>query len=271
MHVTIGMIVLNEEQFLAANLRQHYPFADEIIIVEGADRRYPKERVTADGLSTDRTAEIVRSFPDPDHKIQFLQYGWADDKAVLRDQYAQLAYEGILLAVDADEFLTHDSMRGLLGMLIEKLPGPGCVRIPHVHFWKDDRHVISGGYYDVPHNRAYRWPAGARYLREHNHPELDGKYLYQLHLEKHGRKAVYEPERVTFQEPFWIHYGFMKSAENIRDKNQFYINRGEAVTRPQTTRDRAYWFRDDGLPQDCDLMEWRGPWPEEMPCSAPPS
>ena len=67
MQITIGMICCNESQFIERNLRNHYKFADKIIIVEGAVKGYAD--VIGSHTSTDKTVEIVESFPDIQHKI----------------------------------------------------------------------------------------------------------------------------------------------------------------------------------------------------------
>lgn len=262
LHVTIGSIILNEEEFIEANLRQHYEFADKIVIVEGADQLFPKQFTTQEGLSIDRTAEIIRSFPDPDHKITFIQHGFAKSKAQLRNEYAKRAPEGILIAVDADEFLTKQSMRVALE-IAEKLPVPGVLRIPHIHLWKNPRQFITGGYYDVPHNRIYRWPDGARYDGyEHNHPTYHCRMLHTFNLTKivfDGDFSVTGTKNIPL--PYWIHYGFCRSADSIFLKNAYYVARGEAETRPETTRDRAAWFQ-EGIPKECKVHKWHGPYPE---------
>lgn len=251
MLTTIGMIVLNEADLIAANLSNHYSMADKIIVVEGADRRFPN--ATEDGLSTDDTAEIVQSFPDPDRKITFIQHGWADDKSDLRNRYCGLAEDGILIAVDADEFLSPRSAEGLIKEL-EKLPGPGCVRIHHIHLWKTLDQSITGGYYSVPHNRAYRWIKGCRHPHgEHNHPSTpDGKLLF-----KHRTKVITPG-------PYWLHLGFCKPPDQIEAKNVFYVNRGEATSRPGTTKDRAAWF-DESTPEGCTLHSYSGWIPKGLP------
>ena len=269
MKTTFCSIVINEAEYLGLNLAQHYRYCDEWIVVEGADRRYPSERVTADGLSTDRTADIVRSFPDAAGKIKFIQHGWAADKCELRNRYAELADDGVLIVFDADEFLTGRDLCWLLNRC-SRLPCPGSVRIPHVHFWKSSRRIITGGYYDVPHDRAYQWRRGCRYTDNHNHPTMpDGRLLQSLHYERHDRDLQYEHETGSYHHssPCWLHFGFAKAAESIADKNAYYVNRGEQVTRPETTRDRAAWFQDQ-LPPNCEVSRWGGKLPEVMLCDA---
>ncbi len=260
MHVTLGYIVLNEADLLAVNLKNHYDMADKIVIVEGADKRFPN--ATPEGLSIDATAEVVRSFPDPAAKITFIQHGWADDKSELRNRYCELAENGILIAVDADEFLSPLSAAMLLGRL-RRLSGPGCVRIPHVHLWKNVRQCITGGYYSIPHHRSYRWVSGCRHPpQEHNHPAFpDGKLLCRHKVEVIESSYLSGSGGFTLDSPYWLHLGFCKPPTQIADKNRFYLNRGEAQTRPGTTRDRAAWF-EEGTPEGCEVRPWAGWIPE---------
>lgn len=271
--ITIGMIVLNEAEYLGKNLAQHYGWADVIILIEGADRRYPDGNVSVTGLSTDSTAEIVRSFPDPWQKIRFIQHGWAADKCELRNRYLELAGEGMLAVLDADEFYTNKS-QSLISSCVTSAAANGIrsFAIPQVHIWQPPGaawslgcRFIRGSYADVPHNRFYWWrpSEGARYVSNHNEPELpSGEPLSSL-----GRVCAplkfNKPDPAVFvaQEPCCVHFGFAKHSRNVRDKTDYYLARGEAQTRPETSRFRAGWF-DGNLPPECRVEMYGGPWPE---------
>ena len=69
--ITFGVIVLNGEPFVRYTLRSLYPFAHEIIVVEGAAPA-AKNIATADGHSRDGTLGELRRFKaeeDPDGKV----------------------------------------------------------------------------------------------------------------------------------------------------------------------------------------------------------
>ena len=73
-HITFGIIVLNGEPFVRYNLRALYPFAHEIIVVEGAVKT-ANEIATKDGHSRDGTLEALFRFKDEedhDDKIQII-------------------------------------------------------------------------------------------------------------------------------------------------------------------------------------------------------
>jgi len=75
--VTFGIIVLNGQPFLEYNLHALYPFAHQIIVVEGATEA-AASLATADGHSTDGTLEVLRRFKaehDPDGKVVLVTGG----------------------------------------------------------------------------------------------------------------------------------------------------------------------------------------------------
>jgi hypothetical protein len=266
------MIVLNEEEYLGKNLEQHYEFADRIVVVEGADRLYPPQRVTERGLSTDRTAEIVQSFPDPDHKITFIQHGWTsmggvNAKCELRNRYMEYIDPGLLIVIDADEFYRKQDLRELIDNM-RRHPQYSAYTVPQIHFWHSQKHFITGGYYDVPHTRFWHVRRGDRYTDNHNHPSRNGRSLMRGYVRvKHrvvrdlggGYSYVFPP--VCF------HYGFMKSQENVEDKTRYYENRGERSSRAKTWRSRKAWFDEAVLRQEkLALHRYGGEVPE---CFAP--
>jgi len=72
--VTFGIIVLNGEPFTRYCLRALYPFAHEIIVVEGAAPAAVKV-ATPDGHSTDGTLETLyrfRAVEEPEGKVQII-------------------------------------------------------------------------------------------------------------------------------------------------------------------------------------------------------
>lgn len=269
MRVTLGMIVLNEAEYLARNLLQHYPLVDQIIVVEGADRLYPKSRVTINGLSIDGTAEIIRSFPDPDRKITPIQHGWTTDrgaqaKTELRNRYLELCKPGLLAVIDADEFYRREDFAEIIRKVHES-SSLNAWRYPIVHFWRTDKQFITGGYYDVPHTRFWRIRGGERYVRDHNIPERNGVYLNRLGAYEHERHIrTFLDTNYYVAAPCCYHYGFCKAPQNMLDKTDYYQARGEGNTRRRTTQSRAAWFRPDSELPKLGLQLWNygGPLPE---------
>jgi hypothetical protein len=258
----LAAICLNEEEFIGAWLSYHYDVFDRIILCEGAARDYPRVAVTADGLSADRTAELIRAFPDPEDKIAFVQHGWAgpeqnpDDsvpaKIELRNGYATLIDEGYVFTLDVDEFLHPAYVSELIGAM-EEHPGVLACAIPQLHLWQDDTRYITGGYADVPHVRLYRWPRGARYVSSHNWPSaLGGHSLVETYL--------YMPLQVqdgVLTAPAIVHMGFCEPKTSMLVKNYYYVMRGEYRSRPLTTEFRAAAFG-GWVPEGCEVHPYRG-------------
>lgn len=268
MNITIGMIVLNEEEFIEKNLKQHYNWdgADvhQIIIVEGAVKLFPKRNITDEGLSTDRTAEIIRSFPDPDKKIEFIQGYW-EDKSHQRNQYAQRVRDDTdyLLVIDADEFYPK-VMQWKISQLIQQNQSIHSFLIRQRHIWKPPslsdsdlfKYEVIGGYWSVPHLRLYKWKGDSRYYENHN--ELVYPDGHNLHVRDSG---FYE----CGLDIYLVHMGFARGEKFCRDKQDYYYNRGEKITRPMYSDCREAWFtwkKGDALPHGANVISYDGIVPE---------
>jgi glycosyltransferase involved in cell wall biosynthesis len=73
--VAFGMIVFNGDFVLRQCLEAAYPFASQILVAEGPVGYWQKQGFTT---STDRTNEILRSFPDPEKKITVVHGTYAE-------------------------------------------------------------------------------------------------------------------------------------------------------------------------------------------------
>lgn len=270
--VTIGIIALNEAKLITANLAQHYSWADQIVVVEGCDVLYPRRNVSESGLSTDGTAAAVESFPDPEGKIRLIQHGWAGDpdvpgsgKVELRNRYAELAPDGILIVIDADEFYSELDQGRILDAMQSR--SAWAFTFPILHLWRGPKKIIVGGYADIPHTRFYRWDRAFRYAAaDHNRPTAPGgKSLNEIGEHRVARRLQQTTQgKFRSATPAAIHYGFAKDQPNTRDKTEYYLARGENETRPATSRFRESWFRGELL-EECRLVEFAGPLPEHHP------
>ncbi len=179
--ISFGTILLNEQKFIGLNLCQHYDLCDEWILVEGACKGYPDRKVSKSGLSLDNTELIINLFPDPEAKITYIQHGWTkatgeDAKSELRNEYASRTSGKYLVVIDADEFYEKND----LNIAIDELKNDNekfAIVLPQVHFWKTTNAFITGEYYDISHTRIYRSIPGMKYIKNHNFPEANGKFI----------------------------------------------------------------------------------------------
>lgn len=167
--VTFGIIVLNGEPFTRYCLRALYPFAHEIIVVEGAAPA-SANIATTDGHSTDGTLETLHRFKaedDPEDKVQIVvRDGFWSEKDEQSQAYAKWATGDYLWQVDIDEFYQPDDMRAVLEML-QQDPQITAVSFKQITFWGGFDHITDGWYLRRGANiyhRLFKWGPGYRYV-----------------------------------------------------------------------------------------------------------
>jgi hypothetical protein len=180
--ISFGMIVLNGEPFLRYNLRSLYPFAHQIIVVEGACPGAAAV-ATSDGHSTDGTLELLNEFKrleDPDNKliiVHAVDDGYVDgfwpEKDEMSRGYASRATGDYLWQVDSDEFYQEEQMLRLLSIL--ETERPDAVSFPTITFW-GGLHYIADSFYMIRDNareyhRLFAWGPGYSY-KTHRPPTV---------------------------------------------------------------------------------------------------
>src|SRR6185369_11397562 len=172
--ITFGMIVLNGEPYVRYNLRSLYPFAHQIIVVEGA---CPSAAAvaTVDGHSTDGTLALLQEFKlneDPDDKIIIVTAqddghlnGFWSEKNEMSKAYARRATGNYLWQVDSDEFYHEDQVKRLMGILEREKPD--TVSFPMITFW-GGLDYITDSFYLIRDNareyhRLFAWAPGYSY------------------------------------------------------------------------------------------------------------
>jgi len=173
--ITFGIIVLNGEPFTRYCLRSLYPFAHEIIVVEGGHEN-AFDVSTPDGHSTDTTLESLRRFKaeeDPDDKVQIVvrdgpwpqKDEFGNSKTPQCRAYAERATGDYLWQVDIDEFYRPEDMRTVIDMLAAD-PGITAVSFNVYPFWGGYRYVSDGWYWrrgSITFHRLFKWGPGYRY------------------------------------------------------------------------------------------------------------
>ncbi len=202
------MIVLNGEPFLRYNLRALYPFAHEIIVVEGA---CPAARgvSTSAGHSTDTTLETLRDFKDHEDTEDKLiivtaederhpDGFWPGEKHEQSQAYANRAPGDYLWQVDVDEFYKPEDMVRIMKML-QASPDIAAMSFLQIQFWGgfgqyvDSLYLRRGG---GQFHRLFRWGSGYRYVT-HRPPTvqtaegIDVRSLRWLNAKEMRRKGIY--------------------------------------------------------------------------------
>lgn len=273
--ITFGIIVLNGEPFTKYCLRQLYPFAYEIIVVEGGSRWAIDQ--TPEGHSVDGTLEALREFKeqeDPENKIRIItRNGFWEEKTEQSQAFAERATGDYLWQVDIDEFYKSEDIRTIVEML-EADPSITAISFNTIDFWGNFYSVLSGWWY-------HRGNAG----EFHRLFKFGDGYTYH----KHRPPTVYDPEGRDTHSIHWVrgnqlakkgiflyHYSFVfpkqvwnKVYYHGRRANAILLEKGKLTRRlnwykynyQHITRPfRIYW--DESLPSW--LYRYNGAHPSEI-------
>lgn len=226
--MTFGMIVLNGEPFVGYNLRSLYPFAYQIIVVEGACPAAAKV-ATADGHSRDGTLETLRRFKDeedPDNKLVIVTAeleghsdGFWTEKDEMSQAYAKRATGNYLWQVDSDEFYKPDDMWMVLEML-KSDPTISEVSFRTLTFWGGLNYKVDGVLLrlgDQDFHRLFSWKPGYRYLT-HRPPTV---------VDERGRNIMnvksVSAEQLSERGIFLYHYEYLFPIQ-VYNKAEYYSN-----------------------------------------------
>ncbi len=167
--VTFGIIVFNGEPFTRYCLRALYPFAHEIIVVEGATVS-ASTIATLDGHSTDDTLETLRRFKDEEDredKVQIvIRDGFWSEKDEMSQAYAARATGDYLWQVDIDEFYRPEDMKLIMNMLLQNTDIT-AVSFKIINFWGSLDYVTDGWYLRNGaeiFQRLFKWGTGYSYV-----------------------------------------------------------------------------------------------------------
>ncbi|MGH9856239.1 MAG: glycosyltransferase family 2 protein, partial [Acidobacteriota bacterium] len=220
--ITFGIIVLNGEPFTRYCLRSIYPYAHQIIVVEGASPG-AAQIATPDGHSTDGTLEILHRFKkeeDPGNKMQIItRDGFWSEKDEQSEAYAKAATGDFLWQIDIDEFYKDEDIGFIMDML-KNDPEITMISFPSITFWGGFDYVANSWYLknggQICH-RLFQWKPGYKYVthRPATVTNLQGQDLRSL-------KWV-GPNELEPKEIIVFHYSLV-FPKQVREKALYYSN-----------------------------------------------
>jgi hypothetical protein len=211
--ITFGIIVVNGEPFTRYCLRSLYPYAFEIIVVEGGHED-AKSVCTPDGHSIDDTLKTLYKFKqeeDPEDKLTIITRNgfWPKTDELGRHRtpqsraYAEKATGDFLWQIDIDEFYKDEDMNVILEMLTND-PSITAITFPTRNFWGDIIYKIDGWNLrrgqDYFH-RLFKWGEGFRYVT-HEPPTIINEqgidlreinWVKGIHLKRKGIYMYHYP------------------------------------------------------------------------------
>jgi len=243
--------VFNEDEFLECSLKSIYPFVDRIIVLDGAVELM-MFCANPDGSSTDRTLEIVRSFPDPEQKIMLISKRWTTLTSK-RTAYLELCDEGdIVFTVDGDEVHKASDVKRLL-RVFENEDIQGILN-SYYYFYPDFYHILTYRYADKRNVRIFRL------LNEHHYISTDENVV-----DKDGRSILHGTilhYAVNDRSPHIYHYSKLRRPEKEMNRRIYRFNRdlvrfGEPTENPEEVRKKIG-------KEDLTYTEFKGTHPSVM-------
>ena len=226
--ITFGMIVLNGEPFIRYNLRALYPFAHQIIVVEGAAPA-AASIATPDGHSVDGTMQTLLDFKaheDPENKVMIVTAEdeghpngfWPGEKHEQSQAYAKRATGNWLWQVDVDEFYQPQDMARIIDEWLSN-PSIYAVSFKQIQFWGGLDYYVDGWYLrhyggEVFH-RLFRWAPGYHYVT-HRPPTVVNECGVDLRKLGHLRARDLAQRRI-----FLYHYSLVFPHQVIQ-KSTYY-------------------------------------------------
>jgi hypothetical protein len=218
--ITFGIIVFNGEPFTRYALRSLYPFAHEIIVVEGATPG-AKNIATSEGHSRDGTLETLYRFKeveDPDNKLQIItKDGFWTEKDEMSRAYAEQATGDYLWQVDVDEFYKAADMRVILKLLQDN-PTIVAVTFETITFWGAPNYRVDGWYlrYGAKYYlRLFKWQSNYHY-QTHRPPTVVDEQGRDLRI-----KGWLSGEDMAWRGIFMYHYSLLFPRQ-VLEKNIYY-------------------------------------------------
>jgi len=218
--VSFGIIVLNGEPFTQYCLRSLYPFAHEIIVVEGAVK-FAATIATPEGHSTDGTLENLYHFKDeedPENKVRIIKRdGFWSEKDEQSQAYAKLATGDYLWQVDIDEFYRPQDMQAIL-MMLKKDPEITAISFKQITFWGGFDHLVDGWYLQRGaeiYHRLFKWDKNYHYVTHrpptvHDHSGRDLRQLKWINGYELARQGI-----------LLYHYSLV-FPKQVREKCEYY-------------------------------------------------
>lgn len=226
MKVSYVINVLNGEPFIKYQIDSIYEFAHQIIIVEGAYKKFT--HASTNGRSRDNTIDIIKNYNDYDHKITLITKDHLyPDRMEMCNECLEKATGDIIWQLDVDEFyleMTHDYVRDLF----ESDPALDLISFNFRNYFINTNYYVCGlesiGLGDV--NRVFRFNKGDKWISQR--PPTLGTSTNE---QKTIRHQIRGPELEA--KGHIMHHATMFFHDQINDKFKYYSSMWSSIIRPE--------------------------------------
>jgi len=210
--LAVNMIVFNSDFVLKQCLESIYPFAYQILIVEGPVNYWQQQGYTT---SADNTNKILHTFPDPEKKIKIVhgQYQEKNEQANGAIQHLQPECD-YLLNLDSDEIYKPQDMKTVLNLLEkEKYTS---VAFKSCTFYGGFTHKLTGFEENVEFLRIHKIYPGSIWL-SHRPPQVKHFIpVEQQYPQKHLNMNILANMGIRM-----YHYSYVFPRQ-VKEKVQYY-------------------------------------------------
>lgn len=221
--ISFGIIVLNGEPFTKYCLRQIYPYAYQIIVVEGGSKK--ATNIAPAGHSTDGTLEVLYEFKekeDRDNKMQIIvKDGFWKDKDEQSQAYFKRATGDYLWQIDIDEFYKNEDIEKIKNLLASD-PSIDTISFEQKCFWGSLNYLCDGVYLHLnsEYHRIFKIGPGYQ-LVDHRPPTVIDSAGTDLRKKKWIRSKVTKKLGIYF-----YHYSLL-FPKQVKEKCNYYVQPGE--------------------------------------------
>lgn len=217
--IGVVTICLNEENFIYPSITSllDHPNIAKIAVVEGLVEQN-EHTANKGGLSADSTKLRVLDAMNKDEKgkVIYDRYGYAGNKSELRNRGLELVGKEMdyILVVDGDEVWDKCDLDRLVDHIKEK-PETSIFWFRLLHFWKSPKMVAVGGQWDAKLFRFFKYADKTLHWEKHENVVVNnnGTGVDQLGYDEFLDDVV------------CYHYGYMKPAERVKEKLEYYKKR----------------------------------------------
>lgn len=232
--ITFGIIVLNGEPFTKYCLRSIYPFAHEIIVVEGGSKKAIDQ--APEGHSIDGTLEALQEFKeqeDPENKVQIITHdGFWEEKTEQSQAFAKRATGDYIWQVDIDEFYKPEDIQKVIELL-KSDPSITAVSFNTINFWGSFNSVLDGWVYRMNNtgefHRLFKFGNGFTY-QEHRPPTVHNPFGRCTRSINWKRGSELAKKGI-----FIYHYSFVYP-DQVLNKMRYY-------DRHDHSTERSIWYK----------------------------
>lgn len=231
--VTYALIVLNGEPFIKYQLSYLYKHAHQILIVEGAVKKF--KHGSKNFASKDKTAQIIKNFPDPEKKIKLIKKNrYFNNKKEMCNEYIKFITGNVLWQIDVDEFYSDETHR-YIKKIFSNFNTLDQVSFKFYDYYKTFDLIINGyptEFNDIP--RVHRVVKGMKWSN-HRPPEL------KLNKNKLVPRKKFDGKQML-KKKHCMHNLTMIFDNQVKDKFIYYGSRSKNVFSGQSD-----WYYDSWI------------------------